>query len=610
VTDPMRSVLAAMPHAMVAVAPDDTVTAISTRASELLGLAEAEIVGRNWPELVEEVGLPRRLGSREALDGSRVQLQGRIELDVDATEAEDGTWVYLIRRPGRRARREERLRNLLMGHTVASTDSVELLDTQGRFVYVNPAWEAMLGYTLDEAVGRAPRELLRSGVHSTAFYRAIWDSLARGEQWTGRIVSRRKDGTSVESQLTLVPQRSALGVPLGTVGIRRDLAPSKERETLERQLHHVERMAGLGQLAAGVAHEINNPLTYVMANLSWLDRELARGLGSADLDEIHEVLQESQGGATRIASIVGDLKIFARSRKEETLAAVDIESACDAAINLARNQLQHRAHLIRDYVTTSALANEVRLVQVIVNLLVNAVHATPVGDADNNNITVSIQQAENLVYIEVRDTGAGIDPENLPHIFEPFFTTKPQGEGTGLGLSVCLGLIEKMGGRIDVESEVGVGSTFRVTLHCATPDEGPTTRDLRRSARRAQLRLLVVDDEPLIGQSLKRLLRDDDVHVAHDGEQALEILEQDAEFDFVLCDVMMPGMTGVELSALILEKHPWLEQRLALMTGGAFIPEIWRQLAEIELPCFDKPLDMDVLKEWFSKTSRPPASRN
>ncbi len=597
----LDAVLAAMPHAMVAVDAEGTVIAVSDRTAELLGLSPHELVGSNWPKLVEEVGLPRRLGSREALDGSRIQFQGRIELDVDATEAEDGTWVYLLRRPGRRAWREQRLRTLLMGNARVCTDAVELLDTTNRFIYVNPVWEELTGYSMDEAMGSTPRDLLRSGVHSTAFYREIEEYMMRGERWDGRVVSRRKDGSSVETEVSLFPQRSALGEYTGTVGLRRDLTLRRERELLERQLQHVERMAGLGQLAAGVAHEINNPLTYVMANLSWLDREIERGFEEADLEEIREVLVESQGGAARIASIVGDLKIFARSRKEKTLAPVDIEAACEAAINLSRNQLQHRAHLVRNFVRASALANEVRLVQVVVNLLVNAVHAVPVGAADDNTITVSIEQAENLVIIEVRDTGVGISDENLPHIFEPFFTTRPQGEGTGLGLSVCLGLIEKMGGRIDVDSEVGVGTSFRVTLHCATPDEGPTTRDLRNNSRRARLRLLVVDDEPLIGQSIKRLMREDDVQVAYNGEEALALLARDAEFDFVLCDVMMPGMTGIELTERILVDHPWLGQRMALMTGGAFIPEIRRRLAEVELPCFDKPLDMDLLREWFAR---------
>ena len=604
--DALSSVFDALPHAAIAVSAQGVVTAVNARAIALLEASEEGLVGASWAGLLEQVGLPRRLSAGDPLDGSRVQLRGRIDLDVDANQGEDGAWVYLLRQPSARTVEDARLRTLLLASAEASLDAIEITNREQHFVYVNPAWQRLTGYSRDEVLGRCPREFLRSGAHSVAFYREIEDTVGRGERWSGRMVSRRKDGSRIEMEIDLEPQRTAAGVHVGTVGIRRDLSVRRETEMLARQLQHAERMAGLGQLASGVAHEINNPLTYVMANLSWLDRELEARY-SGDMAEILEVLRESQSGAGRIASIVGDLKIFARSRDDETLAAVDLEAACEAAINLARNQIEHRARLVKEYVPTVALANEVRLVQVLVNLLVNASHAIQVGDAGHNVITVSTQQTENLVYVEVRDTGSGIRDEDLPHIFEPFFTTKGQGEGTGLGLSVCLGLIEKMGGRIDVDSRPGEGSTFRITLHGAAPDEGPTTRDLKRSQRAPGIRLLVVDDEPLIGQSLRRLLRDDDVSVAHDGPSALALLGRDAEFDFVLCDVMMPGMTGLELAEAIAEAYPWLAQRIALITGGVFIPEIRRKLAAIDTPCFDKPLDLDELRGWFSSSQ---SSRN
>lgn len=207
-TNALTALLGAFPHAMVVVDAHGTLTAATPKASELFDVFDGELVGQSWAVVVEAVGLPRRLLGPVQLDGSRVQVRGRIDVDVDSSEGQDGTWVYVFRRPGRRARDQERLHALLMSSAEGSNHGIELTDSDGRFVWVNKSWERLTGYPVAEAVGRTPAELLRSGAHSTAFLREIEDALARGERWQGNVVSRRRDGIDSEMELELWPKRS------------------------------------------------------------------------------------------------------------------------------------------------------------------------------------------------------------------------------------------------------------------------------------------------------------------------------------------------------------------------------------------------------------------
>jgi signal transduction histidine kinase len=256
------------------------------------------------------------------------------------------------------------------------------------------------------------------------------------------------------------------GLPTG-VSIARDIT---ERRQVREKLQATERMVALGTLAAGVAHEINNPLSYMLSNLRFVDDELTalaesgEGLAGERGQEVRTALKEAISGSDRVRDIVRDLKTFSRV-DEEQRGTVELRAVLDACVNMAWSEIRHRARLVKDYGEVPPVnANESRLGQVFLNLLVNAAQAIPHGDLQANEIHLSTRYEDGWVVVAVRDTGVGIPKENLGRLFDPFFTTKPAGVGTGLGLSICHGIITAMGGRITVDSEPGRGTTFRVFL--------------------------------------------------------------------------------------------------------------------------------------------------
>jgi CheY-like chemotaxis protein len=250
---------------------------------------------------------------------------------------------------------------------------------------------------------------------------------------------------------------------------------------------------------------------------------------------------------------------------------------------------------------------------VFVNLLINAAQAITDPIAERNEIRVRCSTNEaGCALIEVSDTGRGIAPENMSRIFEPFFTTKPVGVGTGLGLSICHGIVTQLGGEIQVESRLGRGSTFRVLL--------PPCDDAARLGGRERRgeeppgsrgRVLVIDDEPMVGAAVARTLAPHhDVTTVSTARAALEHLEADPRFDVVLCDLMMPGMTGMELHARLSASAPALTERMIFLTGGAFTPHAREFLDRVPNPRLEKPFESEALRSVVSALvyRAPPAS--
>jgi two-component system NtrC family sensor kinase len=243
------------------------------------------------------------------------------------------------------------------------------------------------------------------------------------------------------------------------------------RKRYDAQPAHTERLASLVTLAAGIAHEINNPLSYVIGNLVFaLDNLEPLRLPTEDLPlvaEVRNALSEARQGAQRIASIVRDVKIFSRADRD-TLKLVAPASVVEASLRMVQSNIENRATVVREInEVPPILANEAGLAQVMINLLMNAVHALPERPVSDNIITIAVRSEPTVVVMEVRDNGVGVAPEHLRHIFDPFFTTKPVGEGMGLGLSICNSIIDAHDGRIEVMSTVGVGSAFRVIIPLA-----------------------------------------------------------------------------------------------------------------------------------------------
>ncbi|MFL5345097.1 MAG: two-component regulator propeller domain-containing protein [Hyalangium sp.] len=378
----------------------------------------------------------------------------------------------------------------------------------------------------------------------------------------------------------------------------------------QAQLVQAGKMAAVGTLAAGVGHEINNPLSYIVSNLEHACEEsgvLINRLeqGPEDvrerLREMEQVLREALMGAERVRRIVRDLKTFSR-QDEDTREPVDLRAVMDSAAKLAVGELRPRAQLVRDYTEVPRVeGNEARLAQVFLNLIINAAQALPEGKPDQNEVRlVTRRVGEGFVAGEVHDTGSGIPPEVVGRIFDPFFTTKPVGVGTGLGLALCHTFITSMGGRIEVESQVGRGTMFRVTLPVARGEsvQAPQAVESKKGVS-MRGRVLVVDDDPLVSSALRRTLsREHDVEVVVSSRRALEMLiSAEGLYDVVLCDLMMPEMTGMELHAQLEAAAPERAQRMVFVTGGAYTPAAQSFLERVTNPRLEKPFEPEKLRE-------------
>jgi signal transduction histidine kinase len=387
------------------------------------------------------------------------------------------------------------------------------------------------------------------------------------------------------------------------------------RETIQQKLLLADRMVSIGTLAAGAAHEINNPLAYMTANLDMaLEEVRALGGGSAPalMRELEEKVLAARDGAERVHKIVRGLKTFSRT-EEKRRAVIAIGPVLELSINMVFNEIRHHSRLVKSLGATPLVdVDEALLAQVFVNLLVNAGQAMSPSKSDTNQIhVVTSSDAAGRAVIEVRDTGAGIPAAALERIFDPFFTTKAVGVGSGLGLSICHNIVSDMGGEITVQSEEGRGASFRVVLPAAAhqseqpqvarpaslaPEREPIAsgRDREPVLRRAAV--LVVDDEPAVGVMLARALREHEVTISASARKALEMLASGRRFDVILSDLMMPEVSGMEFYDEVARLFPELIERLVFVTGGAFSAAAREFLLRIPNARIEKPLDVKKLR--------------
>lgn len=454
---------------------------------------------------------------------------------------------------------------------------------------------------LEEACGGNCEELACDPVVALVPLGPAGQSSARGALLAVRALPAQQDAETVpgaEDALFLGLLGRHVGAALERAGLYRELearvsertaalaaaqsaldSEVAERQNAERRLRLAERMESVGRLALGVGHEINNPLSYIWFNLEFvrdLLRELEPVLGAARVEELTAPLEEALGGANRIRRIVEDLRVFGRDDKPRDQ-VVCVHDVLRLAVKLVMAEIKPRAQVREDFRSTLRVrADGGRLEQVFVNLLVNAAQAMPEGHAGENQIRITTRDEGERVAIEVADTGPGIPPEDLDRVFDPFFTTKPVGKGSGLGLSLCHGIVTGMGGTIRIESELGHGTRVLVSLP-ASLDEGATdprqsSSDLEALVPRevaAGTRVLLVDDEPLVRRSMARLLQDFDVTTAASGRQAIELLSGQT-FDVIVCDLMMGDLTGMDVYEAVARRAPALRQRVVFITGGAF----------------------------------------
>jgi signal transduction histidine kinase len=390
------------------------------------------------------------------------------------------------------------------------------------------------------------------------------------------------------------------------------LARQRERELLAAQekLVQSEKLAAAGQLAAGVGHEINNPLSFVIGNIHFALEQLG-GLSpeqpvGQSLQESLDALREARVGAERIRGIVMDLKRFARA-EESLMGPVDVQQALEFSLSMALPHIRHRAQVERRFSPVpKVLGNEAKLGQVFLNLMINAADAIPEGDVARHRLTLTTRTENERVVVEVSDTGRGMTPEVLERAFEPFFTTKSVGSGTGLGLSICLGLVQGMKGELTATSRPGVGSTFRVVLPPATEPARSYT-PLAATAAHDRKRVLVVDDEPGIAAMFRRIIgRSHEVVVVQSGREALALLEKDDAFDRIFCDLMMADLTGMDVYEALAQWRPDCLERFVFMTGGSFTERARTFLQTVPMPRIDKPFEPALIRELVAQS--PPRS--
>ena len=620
----LRTTLDSIGDAVIATDVEARVVRINPAAEQLTGWPAPEAVGRRLDEVFRIINEDSRQptvapAQRVLREGVVVGLANHTALiGRDGSErpiADSGapirdpsgriTGVVLVFRDMTEERRAERVLReadaqfrLLTDH---ASDLVFISSAGGAYQYVSPSSGRLVGYAPAELVGQPIAGFLhpedRAGV-----LRRLGEAGPDQSIWTYR--HRRRDGgyALLESSSRAVHGKSD-GSAAKIICIARDIT---EREAMRAKLLIADRMTSLGTLASGVAHEINNPLSYVIANLRYARDELGAlsrpgtpaTVSAEQLADLGEVLSEAAEGADRVRFIVRDLKAFSRA-EDEKLEQIDVRQSLETALSMTRNELRHRARVVKEFGPVARVkANQARIGQVFLNLLVNAAQAIPAGAADRNEVRVVTRTApDGGVVVEVHDTGSGIAPEIRGRLFDPFFTTKAIGVGTGLGLSICHGIVTALGGEIAVESEVGRGSTFRVTLPGSNeePEQSPPEAAPAAPARKG--RILVVDDEPMVLLAIQRALGGEhEVDVLTTAQEALRLIAGGDRYDVIVCDVMMPSMTGMDLHAELARIAPGQRDRMVFISGGVFSSVARAFLEQVPNVRIDKPFDPDQLR--------------
>jgi two-component system, cell cycle sensor histidine kinase and response regulator CckA len=347
-------------------------------------------------------------------------------------------------------------------------EPIMITDRKGKLRYVNPAWRLVYGYSSEEAIGETPR-LLRSELQTDEFYRNMWGTILDPKVgfWRGEVVNRAKDGHLVPVLLTITPYREASGDILGYMGIAVDLT---EQKTMETQILRQDRLASIGLLASGLAHEIGNPLGTIQGRAEMIQMAVQ---GNPDAEKSAAIIIAQ---IDRIAGLIQSLLRVSRVPEAILLRPVELRAVLEeVALLMTESLRRHQIDLRIGGAERSVLAEPNYLQQLFLNLIINATHAIEeqkskgsspvVQEGERHFIEISTRMVQGFCEINVRDSGCGIPPANVSKLFQPFFTTKAAGKGTGMGLAIVSKLVDEMQGQVSVESEgLGYGATFRISL--------------------------------------------------------------------------------------------------------------------------------------------------
>jgi PAS domain S-box-containing protein len=476
-----------------------------------------------------------------------------------------------------------------------------VVSREGVVLYANRAAASLLGYgDVSDLVGKPMTFLDKQSLETMR--RRIQRMAATGERLVPReYPARRRDGTEITAEIasTIIDFDGQPAV----LAYARDVT---DRTRLRARLARAERLAALGTMAAGVAHEINNPLAF----MALVSEALGRRVGPAEA----ALIADLRTGIDRIAAIVRDLRSFGRDDSDDAVGAMDLAAAIDAAERLVQHEIRPRGTLLKDYGELPPILGVPRRIeQVFVNLLLNAAHA--LGDRVDGRIVMRARVTDDRVALSVEDDGEGIPDAVLGSIFEPFVTTRSGAGGTGLGLSICRDIVTRAGGDIVATSGAGKGTTMVVTLVRATGDGSATTiptlppasAELRPGA--GSRRVLVVDDEASIVRVLSESLQSVASVVGETVPgRALDLILAGPGFDAIVCDVMMPGMTGIDLHERVARDRPDLASRFVFICGGTYTARARDHLARVSNPRVDKPFRMAQLIDAIDRVTTGTAS--
>jgi PAS domain S-box-containing protein len=377
------------------------------------------------------------------------------------------------RRARRKAEQELLLRSVALE---AAANGVMITNSNGEIIWVNPALSHSSGYSAEELIGQNPR-LFKSEKQDDSFYKELWETILSGKIWHNTLVNRRKDGALYPDDMTIAPIRDENGAITHFVAIDQDItelqqaldqltSKNQELALMTQQLWQASKLATMGELAASVAHELNNPLATVTLRVELLTMQLSDD--SPMLQPLAVIAHEVE----RMANLVHNLLQFSR-RGHRQISTLDIRQEIANSVEFVHYYLRNRKiEVVTEFPSflDTIQADRQHLRQLFLNLLTNSSDAMPQG----GKLIVRAMNAKlentKAVQVEFADTGEGISPENLAKIWEPFFTTKPEGKGTGLGLAICRRIVDEHGGKIEIESEIGTGTTVRVTLPATNGD--------------------------------------------------------------------------------------------------------------------------------------------
>jgi len=451
-------------------------------------------------------------------------------------------------------------------------EDIMITDTSGKILYVNPGFTAATGYSKADALGKTP-QILQSGVHDTAFYTNLWNTVLGGKVWTGRFHNRHKAGHIILQEASLAPIRDQERTVVGFVSVKRDVT---EHEKIKQQLAKAQKMEAIGTLASGIAHDFNNILAGIIGH-----SDLALNFHLSENHPAAKSIREVLVAGKRAAELVKQILTFSHSSEVE-LKPIDVKPIVKEVLNFVSSSLPSTIHIEKKITAarSSVLACPSYIHQILMNLVTNAMQAMPTEKGclqvslSNTRIQKTPEGLAGMLkpgeYIEisVADTGCGMQEDTIEKIFEPYFTTKATGEGTGLGLSVVHGIVNKLGGEIKVSSNIGEGTTFRIFLPVHSSREEQASRD-EPPLPGGDESILFVDDNPLLTDIASQLLGrlGYQVTVFADSAVALDHFSKDPDqFHMVISDMLMPHMTGAELSRAIKASRPQIP--IIICTGN------------------------------------------